>query len=348
MTPRVLLTGGAGYVGTHTAVALLEEGWSVVIVDDLSNSREEAVRRVAELVPDAPGGLRFHCVDLRDGAALGAVFAEDPVDAVIHFAGLKAVGESMAQPLRYHDNNLVGTIRLLEVMEAHGVRDIVFSSSATVYGMADTMPIAEDAPLVALNPYAATKLFTERIIADVAAADPRWHALLLRYFNPVGAHPSGRIGEDPQGHPNNLMPFVMQVAVGRRPEVVVFGDDWPTPDRTCLRDYIHIMDLAEGHVAALRHLRDRPGCAAVNLGTGQPQSVLDVIDAASRAAGFAIPRRIGPRRAGDAPVSYADPTRAAEWLGWKSTRTLDEMCADAWRWQSANPDGYGTAASPAG
>ena len=343
MTSRVLLTGGAGYIGTHTAVALLEAGHDVVIVDDLSNSSEEAVRRARSLVPSAAGVLTFHRVDLRDGEALRVVFDAEPVDAVVHLAGFKAVGESMSQPRRYYDNNLIGTLRLLEVMDAHGVHDIVFSSSATVYGLADRMPIGEDAPLSGVNPYGRTKLMIEEILRDVAAAGPTWHIALLRYFNPVGAHPSGRIGEDPQGHPNNLMPFVMQVAVGRLPEVVVFGDDWPTPDGTCRRDYIHVMDLAEGHVAALEHLHERPGCHAVNLGTGQGQSVLDVIDAASRAVGSTIPHRIGPRRSGDVAVTYADPSRAQQWWSWKATRTLDEMCADSWRWQSANPQGYGSA-----
>jgi UDP-glucose 4-epimerase len=340
----VLLTGGAGYLGTHTAVVLLEAGYSVVVVDDLSNSSEEAVRRAGDLVPDAVGELRFHPVDLRDGDRLAAVFEEGPIDAVIHLAGLKAVGESVTQPLRYFDNNLGGTLRLVEVMAEHGVRDLVFSSSATVYGMAERMPIDEDTPLSALNPYARTKVMVEEVLGDVAIADPSWHVTLLRYFNPVGAHPSGRIGEDPQGHPNNLMPFIMQVAVGRRPEVVVFGDDYPTPDGTGIRDYIHVMDLAEGHLAALRHLHDREGCHAVNLGTGRGHSVLEVLAAVGAAAGRAVPYRVGRRRPGDAPVSFADPRRAHEWLGWRASRGLDEMCADAWRWQSANPQGYGAPA----
>jgi UDP-glucose 4-epimerase len=337
---RVLLTGAAGYIGSHTAVALLEAGYSVVIVDDLVNSTEESVRRVRQLVPDAVGTTTFHRVDLRDGAALDAVLRADPVEAVIHFAGLKAVGESVEQPLRYYDNNLIGTLRLLEVLTAHGVRNLVFSSSATVYGRAQQVPIDEKAPLEAVNPYAHTKLMIEQILWDLAHSDPSWHVSVLRYFNPVGAHPSGRIGEDPLTHPNNLMPFVMQVAVGRRPEVVVFGDDYPTNDGTCIRDYIHVMDLAEGHLAALRHLAETPGWHACNLGTGQGQSVLDVIRAASRAVGFEIPYRIGPRRAGDAAVSYADPSLAHEKLGWKAARSLDEMCVDAWRWQSTNPEGY--------
>jgi UDP-glucose 4-epimerase len=337
---RILLTGAAGYLGSHTAVALLEAGHSVVIVDDLTNGSEEAVRRVRALVPDAAGTVAFHRVDLRDGEALDAVLRADPVDAVIHFAGLKAVGESVDQPLRYYDNNLIGTLRLLEVMAAHGVHHIVFSSSATVYGRAKQVPIDEKAPLEAVNPYAHTKLMIEQILWDLAQSDPAWHVTVLRYFNPVGAHPSGRIGEDPRTHPNNLMPFALQVAVGRRPEVVVFGDDYPTHDGTGVRDYIHVMDLAEGHIAALRHLPGHPGWHAYNLGTGQGHSVLEVLAAVSQAAGFTIPYRVGPRRDGDAAVSYADPSLAQERFGWKATRSLDEMCADAWRWQSANPEGY--------
>jgi UDP-glucose 4-epimerase len=338
--PRVLLTGAAGYLGSHTAVSLLEAGYSVVVVDDLTNGSEEAVHRVRQLVPDAPGEVTFHKVDLRDGDALAAVLRADPIEAVVHFAGLKAVGESVEQPLRYYDNNLIGTLRLLEVMAAHDVRRIVFSSSATVYGRAQQVPIEETAPLNAVNPYAHTKLMIEQILWDVAHSDPSWHVNVLRYFNPVGAHPSGRIGEDPKTHPNNLMPFVLQVAVGRRPEVVVFGQDYPTTDGTCIRDYIHVMDLAEGHVAALRHLPDQAGWHAYNLGTGQGHSVLQVIDGVSRAVGRPIPYRVGDRRAGDVAISYADPGLAQERLGWKATRSLDEMCVDAWRWQSSNPDGY--------
>jgi UDP-glucose 4-epimerase len=340
VTQRVLLTGAAGYIGSHTAVVLLEAGYSVVIVDDLTNSTEESVRRVRELVPAATGTMAFHRVDLRDGSALDAVFRADPVDAVIHFAGLKAVGESVREPLRYYDNNLIGTLRLLDVMATRGVRQLVFSSSATVYGRAKQMPIDEKAPLQGVNPYAHTKLMIEQILWDLAQSDPSWHISALRYFNPVGAHPSGRIGEDPLTHPNNLMPFVMQVAVGKRPEVVVFGNDYPTVDGTCIRDYIHVMDLAEGHLAALRHLPTEAGWHACNLGTGQGHSVLEVIESASQAVGFPVPYRIGPRREGDAAVSYADPALAQEKFGWKATRSLDEMCADAWRWQSGNPEGY--------
>ena len=339
-TSTVLLTGGAGYIGSHTSVVLLEAGHRVVIVDDLSNSSEVAVDRVREL---APGPLELHVVDIRDEAALDAVVAEARPEAVVHFAGLKAVGESVAEPLRYFDVNLAGTISLLRVMQRRGLRNLVFSSSATVYGDPASVPVDEQAPLSSTNPYGRTKLVIEQMLGDLAASDPSWHIACLRYFNPVGAHASGRIGEDPQGIPNNLMPFVMQVAVGRRDELVIFGDDYPTPDGTCIRDYIHVVDLAEGHRAALEHLDELVGCCPINLGTGNGSSVLEVVAAASRAVGRELPHRIGPRREGDAAATYADPSLAAELLGWRATRTLDEMCADSWRWQSANPDGYGDA-----
>jgi UDP-glucose 4-epimerase len=310
----VLLTGGAGYISSHVALD-----------------------RVHEL---APGDLAFHHLDLRDEDALDAVVSTDPIDAVVHFAGLKAVGESVAEPLRYWDVNVGATLSLLRVMQRRDIRELVFSSSATVYGEPDSVPVREDAPQWTTNPYGRTKLVIEQLLTDVAAADPSWHIALLRYFNPVGAHPSGRIGEDPRGIPNNLMPFVMQVAVGRRDELVVFGDDYPTADGTCIRDYIHVMDLAEGHRAALEHLDDLGGCRAINLGTGSGSSVLEVIDAASSAVGAPVPYRIGPRREGDAPATFADPSLAAELLEWRARRTLADMCADAWRWQSANPHGY--------
>jgi UDP-glucose 4-epimerase len=336
----VLLTGGAGYIGSHTAVELLADGWSVVVVDNLSNASEEALRRVREL---APGDLTLHVADLRDADALDAAFAARPVDAVIHFAGLKAVGESVAQPLRYYDNNVTGTVRLLEAMQRHGVRDLVFSSSATVYGDPDTVPVTEDAPLRTTNPYGRTKLVIEGLLADVAASEPGWRTIALRYFNPVGAHPSGRIGEDPTGIPNNLTPYVLQVAVGRRPHVRVFGSDYPTPDGTGVRDYIHVVDLAVGHLAALRALPKVDGYRAVNLGTGRGHSVLEVIAAAGRAVGRDIAHEIVDRRPGDVATTYADPALARELLGWEATRTLDDMCADGWRWQSANPEGYASA-----
>jgi UDP-glucose 4-epimerase len=340
MSETVLLTGGAGYIGSHTCVALLEAGHRVVIVDDLSNSSERAVERVREL---ASGDVELHVVDLRDREALDEVVATTGVESVIHFAGLKAVGESVADPVRYYDVNIGATVSLLEVMQRHDVRRLVFSSSATVYGIPESVPLHEDAPLGANNPYGRTKLTIEQMLEDLAASDPSWRIISLRYFNPVGAHPSGRIGEDPRGIPNNLMPFVMQVAVGRRDELVVFGDDYPTPDGTCIRDYIHVMDLAEGHLAAMAHLDDEAGARPVNLGTGAGSSVLEVLAEASRAVGREIPYRIGPRRDGDAPATYADPALAQKVLGWKASRSLADMCADSWRWQSANPYGYGDA-----
>ncbi|MGE3835923.1 MAG: UDP-glucose 4-epimerase GalE [Acidimicrobiia bacterium] len=335
----VLVTGGAGYIGSHTCVALLQAGWSVVVVDNLSNSSPEAVARIREL---APGDLRFERVDLLDRPRLEDALTQQPVSAVIHFGGLKAVGESVADPLRYYENNVVGTVNLLRAMRAAGVRDIVFSSSATVYGTSEAVPLTEDAAAGGTNPYSRTKLHVEHLLRDVADSEEGWRAFMLRYFNPVGAHPSRRLGEDPVGVPNNLMPFVMQVAVGRRPELVVFGDDYPTPDGTCIRDYIHVEDLATGHLAALEALDRIEGAVPVNLGTGTGSSVLEVVAAARRASGRPIPYRVGPRRPGDVAVSCADPSRAAELLGWRATRTLDDMCVDHWRWQQANPDGYGS------
>lgn len=333
----MLLTGGAGYIGSHTCVALLERGHRVVVLDDLSNSSEVALDRVREL---ATGDLVFHRLDVRDRDGVDAVFAGTPIDAVVHFAGLKAVGESVADPLRYYDVNIGSTVSLVGAMARHGVRRLVFSSSATVYGSPDEMPITEHAHRQATNPYGRTKLVIEELLEDVAAADPTWHIASLRYFNPVGAHPSGRIGEDPADIPNNLMPFIMQVAVGIRPELVVHGADYPTPDGTCIRDYVHVMDLAAGHLAALDALDHEPGFSAVNLGTGQGHSVLEVLAAAERAVGHPLAHRIGPRRSGDAARCWADPELAAQRYGWRATRTLDEMCADHWRWQSQNPTGY--------
>ena len=336
---RVLLTGGAGYIGSHTALALLEADHDVVVVDNLSNSQPEALHRVAELAGGRTPTL--HDADLRDRAALDRVFTDERPDAVVHLAGLKAVGESVAQPLRYYDNNVAGTVALLEVMQAHDVRDLVFSSSATVYGDPPEVPITEATRLEATNPYGRTKLFIEELLRDVAQSEPgRWRMALLRYFNPVGAHPSGRIGEDPSGIPNNLMPFVMQVAVGRHPHVNVFGDDYPTPDGTGVRDYLHVVDLAEGHLAALEALPKIDGAQAVNLGTGRGYSVLEVIAATAEAIGRDIPYRVAERRPGDIATCYADPSLAADLLGWRARRELAEMCADAWRWQSSNPHGY--------
>ncbi|HUQ40590.1 MAG TPA: UDP-glucose 4-epimerase GalE [Acidimicrobiales bacterium] len=333
----VLVTGGAGYIGSHTCVALLQAGWAVVVLDNLSNSSPVAVERVRAL---AGGDLTFTEGDIRDRATLDRVFAERPIDAVVHFAGLKAVGESVEHPLRYFSHNVVGSVHLLEAMQSAGVRDLVFSSSCTVYGQPDTVPVTEDAPLSAASPYGRTKLFIEDMLRDIAASEPGWRVLLLRYFNPVGAHPSGTIGEDPADIPNNLMPFVMQVAVGRRDHLVVFGDDYPTPDGTCVRDYIHVEDLAAGHLAALEAVDRVEGCQAVNLGTGVGSSVLDVVRSASAAVGRDIPSVIGPRRAGDVAATWAEASLARSLLGWEATRTLADMCADHWRWQSQNPVGY--------
>ncbi len=334
---RILVTGGAGYIGSHTCLELLHAGHDVVVVDNLSNSKEESLRRVQAL---AGRPLTFHQIDLLDRRGLDAVFSAAPVDAVIHFAGLKAVGESVTIPLRYFHNNVTGTLNLCEAMVAHAVRDLVFSSSCTVYGDPASVPITEDFPLSATNPYGRSKLFIEEILRDLWRADPRWNIVLLRYFNPVGAHPSGHIGEDPNGIPNNLMPYVAQVAVGKLPTVRVFGNDYPTHDGTGVRDYIHVVDLAHGHLRALDRLAAAPGVVAYNLGTGQGYSVLEVVAAFGRAAGRAIPYEIVGRRPGDVAASYADPGKARAELGWAARRTLDDMCADAWRWQSQNPNGY--------
>jgi UDP-glucose 4-epimerase len=335
---RILVTGGAGYIGSHTCIELLNAGYELAVVDNLSNSKMEAVRRIQEL---AGKSLSFYQVDLQDEVALDQVFRQAAPQAVVHFAALKAVGESVAQPLRYYFNNIVGTLALCRVMAAHGVRDIVFSSSCTVYGEPHTTPVTEDFPRSATNPYGRTKLIMEDIFYDLQRADPAWNACLLRYFNPVGAHPSGRIGEDPNGIPNNLVPYIAQVAVGKLERLAVFGDDYPTPDGTGVRDYIHVMDLAVGHLRALEYLQSQPGgVAAFNLGTGRGYSVLEVVQAFERACGRPIPYRVTARRPGDVAMTYADPVRASRALGWMAGRGLDEMCADVWRWQSANPNGY--------
>jgi UDP-glucose 4-epimerase len=334
---RILVTGGAGYIGSHACVELLQAGHDVVVVDNLVNSKVEALRRVQGITEEE---LTFHQVDLLDEEALDAVFVAAPVDAVIHFAGLKAVGESVSQPLRYYHNNLTGTLVLCQVMARHGVKELVFSSSATVYGDPHTVPITEDFPLSVTNPYGRTKLIIEQILEDLYRADPAWNIALLRYFNPIGAHPSGRIGEDPNDIPNNLLPYVAQVAIGRRPELPVYGNDYPTPDGTGVRDYIHVVDLAKGHLHALEKLRDNPGLAVYNLGTGRGYSVLEVIRAFEKASGRQIAYRIVARRPGDVATSYADPTKAEIELGWRAQRDIEEMCADAWRWQSNNPNGY--------
>jgi UDP-glucose 4-epimerase len=334
---RILVTGGAGYIGSHTSLELLNAGYDVVVVDNLINSKIESLRRVQELTGR---NLTFHQVDLLDKPALEAVFDQAPVDAVIHFAGLKAVGESVSIPLRYYHNNITGTLILCEVMLARGVKNLVFSSSATVYGAPETVPIREDFPLSATNPYGRTKLMIEEILRDLGQADPSFNVALLRYFNPVGAHASGQIGEDPNGIPNNLMPYVAQVAVGKLPYLRVFGGDYPTPDGTGVRDYIHVVDLANGHLKALEKLASNPGVQAYNLGTGQGYSVLDVVAAYEEMSGKPVPYQVVERRPGDVAASYADPTRAQKELNWSAERGIADMCADSWRWQSQNPNGY--------
>lgn len=334
---KVLVTGGAGYIGSHTVLCLLEAGHDVVVLDNLANSSAESLTRVEELSGKHP---EFQQLDLLNDEEVDSLFSTGNFDAVIHFAGLKAVGESVAEPLRYYQNNIVGTLNLLASMDKYGVRTIVFSSSATVYGASEEVPLIEKMPLDATNPYGRTKEQIEDILTDLGAADPTWRVALLRYFNPVGAHESGRIGEDPRGIPNNLLPFVAQVAVGRREKVMVFGNDYPTPDGTGVRDYIHVMDLAAGHLAALDYLPEHQGVFRWNLGTGNGSSVLEVIQAFSDAAGKPVPFEFAPRRPGDSAVSYADPSAALADLGWSAHRSLIQMCQDHWRWQFNNPRGY--------
>ncbi len=334
----ILVTGGLGYIGSHTCVVLAEAGHDLVILDNLANSKVEVLARIRELAPVRR--IEFERADLRDRAALAALFAERTVDAVVHFAGLKAVGESVEKPLLYYDNNVGGTIALLETMQAYAVRRIVFSSSATVYGEPERLPLTEDHPLRPTNPYGKTKLMIEHILGDAARADERFVYAALRYFNPIGAHPSGRIGEDPRGIPNNLFPYIAQVAVGKRPALRVWGNDYPTPDGTGVRDYIHVMDLARGHLAALRYLGSHKRSVTVNLGTGRGYSVLESVRAFERASGKRIPVEIHPRRPGDVIACYADASAAARELGWKAQLGLEEMCRDAWRWQAAHPDGF--------
>ena len=334
----ILVTGGAGYIGSHTTLALLRAGFEVVVLDNLCNASDESLKRVAQLAGRAPV---FVNGDIRDRVLLDRVFAEHPIDAVLHFAGLKAVGESVAQPLRYYDNNVGGTVTLCQAMAAAGVFTLVFSSSATVYGDPATVPITEDQPVGrTTNPYGRSKFMVEQVLGDLSVADPRWRVALLRYFNPVGAHESGLIGEDPNGIPNNLLPYIAQVAVGKLPELAVFGNDYPTPDGTGVRDYIHVVDLAEGHLSALEALQTRTGAQVWNLGTGQGCSVLEMVRAFEAASGRPVPYRVAPRRAGDIATCYGDPTKAERELGWKARRGLDDMMRDTWRWQSMNPDGY--------
>ncbi len=335
---RILVTGGAGYIGSHTCLELLNQGHEVVVADNLCNSCEEALNRVKELTGK---DLTFYKVDLLDKEGLDQMFDQEKIHAVIHFAGLKAVGESVAKPLEYYHNNITGTLNLCDSMRNHGVKKIIFSSSATVYGDPAFVPITEDCPKGKItNPYGQTKSMLEQVLTDLHVADPEWNVILLRYFNPVGAHESGRIGEDPTGIPNNLTPYITQVAVGKLKEVNVFGNDYDTPDGTGVRDYIHVMDLADGHVKALKKFADKPDVYIYNLGTGRGYSVLEMIHSFSKAVGHEIPYVIKPRRPGDIATCYADATKAKEELGWVAKRGVDEMCRDAWRWQSQNPNGY--------
>ncbi|WLD57861.1 UDP-glucose 4-epimerase GalE [Salinispirillum sp. LH 10-3-1] len=334
---KILVTGGAGYIGSHTCLLLLESGYDVVVLDNLSNASEAALRRVQEMTGKT---LDLVVGDIRDTSAVRALFAQHSIDSVIHFAGSKAVGESVEQPMAYYDNNVVGTLRLCEVMAEVGCKRIVFSSSATVYGDPDVVPIPETAALRTSNPYGQTKLVIEQMLREIANADPEWRVSLLRYFNPIGAHPSGRIGENPNGIPNNLMPYVTQVAVGKRPHLSVYGNDYSTPDGTGVRDYIHVMDLAAGHIKAVEYLAQHSGADAFNLGTGVGCSVMDVVNTFERVNGVPIPYQIAPRRAGDVASYFADPTKATQLLGWQAKLNLEDMVRDSWAWQSANPNGY--------
>ena len=335
---RILVTGGAGYIGSHTLLALHKAGHEAVVLDNLSNSSEIALDRVALLTGRKP---EFVKADIRDRAALEALFSRESFDACIHFAGLKAVGESVAKPWEYYENNIGGTLTLIDVMRKHGVKNIIFSSSATVYGDPAVVPITEDCPKgQCTNPYGWTKSMLEQILTDIQKADPEWNVILLRYFNPIGADESGLIGEDPKGIPNNLMPYITQVAVGKREKLSVFGNDYKTHDGTGVRDYIHVSDLAAGHVSALKKIQENVGLAVYNLGTGIGYSVLDVIHAFEKANGIRIPYEIAARRPGDVDANYSDPAKAWKELGWKTEKTLEDMCRDAWNWQKKNPNGY--------
>ena len=333
----ILTTGGAGYIGSHTCIELSNAGYDVVVVDNLDNSNEKSLERVEKIIGKK---VKFYKDDVRDKEALCKIFSENKIDAVIHFAGLKAVGESVAKPIEYFDNNLISTINLLEVMREFDCKKIVFSSSATVYGVATQMPLTEDMPLGAINPYGRTKYFIEEILRDVFVSDDKWSIALLRYFNPIGAHESGTIGEDPKGIPNNLMPYISQVAVGRLKELHVFGNDYKIVDGTGVRDYIHVVDLANGHVKAIDWVLKNSGCEAFNLGTGNGISVLQLRQAFEDASGIKIPYVIDPRRPGDPDEVYADATKAEEVLGWTAKRGVEEMCRDTWNWQKNNPNGY--------
>ena len=334
----ILITGGCGYIGSHTCIELTKAGYDIVVIDNYYNAKPEALHRTRELCGvDFP----FYECDIRDAAGLRAVFAAHKIDAVIHFAGLKAVGESVHKPLEYFDNNVGGTVTLCQVMRECGCKRMVFSSSATVYGMHNPSPLDETMPIGGVtNPYGRTKWMIEQILDDLCASDPEWSAVLLRYFNPIGAHESGRIGEDPNGIPNNLMPYISQVAVGKLPELAVFGDDYDTPDGTGVRDYIHVVDLARGHVKAVEYALAHTGAEPINLGTGRGYSVLELVNTFQNVNGVPVPYRIAPRRAGDIATCYSDPTKAALVLGWKAELDLAAMCRDSWRWQSQNPNGY--------
>lgn len=333
----ILVTGGAGYIGSHTCVQLCAAGYDVVVADNFYNSSPEAIKRVEAITGKR---LKLYTADTCDRAAMDEIFKAESIEAVIHFAAYKAVGESVQLPLAYYRNNLTSILTILEAMQAHGVHQIVFSSSATVYGLTDTMPIREDFPLSATSPYGQTKLMTEQILRDAAAADSSLNVAILRYFNPIGAHHSGTIGEDPEGIPNNLSPYITQVAVGKLEKLMIYGDDYETRDGTGERDYIHVMDLADGHIAALKKLHQNCGLVAYNLGTGQGTTVLEMLHAFEKAVGKPIPYQITARRPGDVACSYADPSKAQQELGWKATRTLEQMCEDSWRWQKMNPTGY--------
>lgn len=335
---NILITGGAGYIGSHTCLCLLNKGYDIVVVDNLDNSSKESLARVTELTGKE---IPFYEVDARETEKMIEIIQKHHVDSVIHFAGLKAVGESVRMPLEYYENNLVSTLHLADAMVKTGVKKLIFSSSATVYSADNEVPLTESGKLGCTNPYGWTKYMNEQILRDVSVAHPDWSVVLLRYFNPVGAHESGKIGEDPSGVPNNLMPYVSQTAVGRREYLTVFGDDYDTPDGTGVRDYIHVMDLAEGHVAAVEYAEKFTGCDAINLGTGIGYSVLDMVKAFEEANGIKVPYKIGPRRPGDIATVYSNPEKAEKVLGWKAKRTLVDMCRDLWTWQSNNPNGYG-------
>lgn len=336
--PTVLVTGGAGYIGSHTVVELLDQDYGVIIVDNFSNSKPEVLKRIREITGK---DFLFYQVDLLDKEALEEVFKKHPIDAVIHFAGLKAVGESVSIPIRYYHNNLTGTLNLCDLMQKYNVKRMVFSSSATVYGLHNKAPFTEDMPLSATNPYGWTKFMIEQILRDIYISDNSWSTILLRYFNPIGAHESGRIGEDPNGTPNNLMPYITQVAVGKRDHLNVFGNDYDTHDGTGVRDYIHVVDLAKGHIKALEKVMTGTGIDAINLGTGIGYSVLDVVKSFEKANGVKIPYKIVGRRPGDIATCFADPRKALKVLGWKAEKSLEDMCRDSWNWQKNNPDGYG-------